>query len=249
MDEPHVQEYLTPKTQPRYSLVAKLIAEFIGTAAFVFFGAGTASHPGVELTAVSAAHGVITMILILLFAPVSGAHFNAGPTLVLGVADLFKDSKQHALQKVGEIFAYLVAQGAGCIVGGYMVLGIYGSSSSLGTPALNSSLNVTQIQGFLIELFGTFFLMIVIQMVANQPLSSQATAIGGMLFVIFLVGAPLDGAAMNPWRWLGPAVASQTFKPELWIYWAGPIGGFAAGYIAFVLYQRLIYRGVVYVQM
>jgi len=204
-----------------YLLPSRLVVEFFGTLAFVFFGAGCASHINVELVAVSAAHGVITMVLIFLFAHVSGAYFNAGPT----VADMVF----RRLRFVDGLL-YLVFQASGGIVGGVMLLLIYGKHSALGTPALAPG--VTVLNGFFIEFFGTMMLSIV----ANLSTSGHHTraaplAIGATLFCIFLIGAPLDGAAMNPWRWLGPAVASRNFAHYLWIYFVGPISGFLTGHL------------------
>jgi aquaporin-4 len=49
-------------------------------------------------------------------------------------------------------------------------------------------------------------------------------AIGGMIFLLHLVGVPLTGASMNPARTFGPALVSGHWDFH-WIYWAGPIVG------------------------
>ena len=49
-------------------------------------------------------------------------------------------------------------------------------------------------------------------------------AIGGMIFLLHLVGVPLTGASMNPARTFGPALVSGYWDFH-WIYWAGPIIG------------------------
>ena len=243
MNDSVQEEYLIPKQrkQQNYSLIARVIVEFLGTLTFVFFGAGTASHPKVELTAVSAAHGVITMILVFVFGPVSG-HFNAGPTIAFGFADLFRGDEPRG-RKFGEIILYLIAQAAGAVAGGFMVLAVYNTKSTLGTPSVDFEHGVTVWNGFCIELFGTFFLMLVINMVSNSKPAAASIAIGATLFCVFLVGAPLDGAAMNPWRWLGPAMASGYFKKQqdyFWIYFAGPVLGFIAGHIFYLLLSRVL---------
>jgi len=56
-------------------------------------------------------------------------------------------------------------------------------------------------------------------------------AIGGMIFLLHLVGVPLTGASMNPARTFGPALISGFWEFH-WIYWIGPIiGGIIAGLI------------------
>src|SRR3990170_4731327 len=59
----------------------------------------------------------------------------------------------------------------------------------------------------------------------------QGISIGGMIFLLHLVGVPLTGASMNPARTFGPALASGFWEFH-WIYWVGPIiGGIIAGLI------------------
>ncbi|CAF1590432.1 unnamed protein product, partial [Didymodactylos carnosus] len=167
------------------SLIVKLICELLGTLIFVFFGAGCAAkQPG--LLPVSTAHGLVTIWLVYMFGPVSGGHFNAAATLAFAFA---------GKMKLLEIPGYLVAQAIGSLIAGAMLLWLYGSGSSLGTPSLAEG--VTVFQAFGIE---------------------------------FLLGADRDGAALNPWRWLGPAVASSTYEYYAWIYCVGPVAGFLLGY-------------------
>src|SRR5258705_9677339 len=69
------------------SVAPKLLAEFIGTFALVFIGAGAASivggAAGGGITAVALAHGLTLMIFICAYGSVSGGHFN--PAVTLGV--------------------------------------------------------------------------------------------------------------------------------------------------------------------
>ncbi len=63
-------------------------------------------------------------------------------------------------------------------------------------------------------------------------------AIGSTVTLDILFGGPLTGAAMNPARVFGPAVAAQYWK-ALYVYWIGPLlGGAAAGFIYRVFIER-----------
>ncbi len=61
-------------------------------------------------------------------------------------------------------------------------------------------------------------------------------AIGGMVFLIHLVGVPLTGASVNPARTFGPALISGFWEFH-WLYWAAPIlGGIIAGVLMNYIY-------------
>jgi glycerol uptake facilitator-like aquaporin len=69
------------------SLTPKLVAEFIGTFALVFIGAGAASIVGAAgcggLSAVAFAHGLTLTIFICAYGSISGGHMN--PAVTVGV--------------------------------------------------------------------------------------------------------------------------------------------------------------------
>ncbi|CAF0751331.1 unnamed protein product [Rotaria sp. Silwood1] len=209
-------------------LRTRLLCELIGTCLFIFFGAGCAAKPH-DLLTVSAAHGVVTVWLVYVFGPVSGGHFNAGATIAFAV---------NGKMKIIEIVGYLVAQAVGAILAGALLLCLYGTGTSLGTPGLQEG--VTVMRGFAIEFICTVVLSFVIFFTTSYNSHKEAAfPIGFVVFSSFLLGADRDGAALNPWRWFGPAVVSNTFHSTAWIYIVGPIGGFLFGYILFRLYKLL----------
>jgi hypothetical protein len=66
-------------------LSAKLLAEFIGTFAFVFIGAGAAAVVGTGaglngIAAIAFAHGLTIMVFAFAYGNLSGAHFNPAVT-------------------------------------------------------------------------------------------------------------------------------------------------------------------------
>ena len=209
-------------------LQARLLCELIGTCLFIFFGAGCAAK-GVPLLTVSAAHGLVTVWLVYVFGPVSGGHFNAGATIAFAV-----DGKM----KIVEIIGYLLSQAIGALLAGVLLLWLYGLDSTLGTPGLSAT--GTVMRGFAIEFLCTTVLSFVIFFTTTYHSQKEAALpIGLVVFSSFLLGADVDGAALNPWRWLGPAVASRTFNSKAWIYTVGPVTGFLLGYLLFRMYKLL----------
>ena len=69
-------------------IAPKLLAEFIGTCAFVFIGAGTAAVVGDGagingIAAIAFAHGLTIMAFAFAYGPLSGGHMN--PAVTIGV--------------------------------------------------------------------------------------------------------------------------------------------------------------------
>ena len=213
------------------SLPARLICELLGTCLFVLFGAGCATKASADLLAVSTAHGIVTVWLVYVFGSVSGGHFNAGATLIFLL---------HGQMKIIDALLYVVAQALGALLAGVLLLWLYyGTNSTFGTPQLATQpYAVTVAQGFAIEFICTTVLSFVLLFTTSYN-TKKETAIAAGLIVLssFLLGADRDGAALNPWRWLGPAVASNTYNSYAWIYIVGPMGGFFVGYCLFRVYQ------------
>lgn len=209
-------------------LNVRLICELIGTCLFVLFGAGCAAKSN-DLLTVSAAHGIVTVWLVYVFGAVSGGHFNAGATLAFAI---------DGQMKIIEVIGYLISQALGALLAGALLLWLYGTKSGLGTPELQDG--VTWVNGFAIEFICTIVLSFVIFFTTTYHTHKEAAfPIGLVVFSSFLLGADRDGAALNPWRWFGPAVASRTFRSYAWIYSVGPIVGFVLGYGFFRLYKLI----------
>jgi glycerol uptake facilitator-like aquaporin len=91
---------------------------------------------------------------------------------------------------------------------------------------------VSSAEALILELVLTFFLMFVIYgtaMDARAP-SMAGLFIGLTVTLDILVGGPLTGAAMNPARFLGPALVNLSQLQFTWIYLIGPgVGAVLAG--------------------
>lgn len=223
-------------------IVRRVSAEFVGTFALIFVGAGSiiaaagalGDTGGGFLVAVALAHGLTIGVMVSAVGHVSGGHFNPAVTIGAWVT-----------QKIGggDAIAYVASQLVGGIAGaGLLRLAIpeqLWRSVSLGTPLVGG---VSIGQAVLIEAVLTFFLLWVIFATAVDPEGTfgkiAGLAIGFTITLDILMGGPFTGAAMNPARALGPALVGG-FWADHWVYWVGPIAG---GVIAAALYDLLILR-------
>src|SRR5947209_12251456 len=194
-------------------MVRKLAAEFVGTAALVVCGPGTAAATGViarstgvpfslcQLGVVALAFMMVIVAMIYTIGHISGCHINPAVTVALAVAKKARWS---------ELPGYLAAQFAGAIVGGFAIWSI------LERPGLDAGLGVLSytpghsLIAFGAELIGTFLLVLV---VFGTTTDSRATpgwyglAIPAIVFAVITLVGPVTGAALNPARYLGPMIA------------------------------------------
>ncbi len=214
-------------------LLKQCVAEFIGTFALIFIGVGAIYH-NVGLLAVAFAHGLTIAVMASAVGAISGGQFNPAVTfgLLVGGKMTVKDS-----------VAYWIAQLAGATIAGFVLLFLFtgqldpqnGQSMANtivahGTPDLPAR-GVDAVQAVMIEAILTFFLMFVIYGTAvdkRGPGLIAGLAIGLTVTLDILFGGPFTGAAMNPARTFGPALASNHWNNQ-WVYWAGPLLGAALG--------------------
>lgn len=206
------------------------VAEFIGTFALCFIGAGAVctnawTQGALGLVGIAVAHGTVLAVMISALGRISGGHFN--PAVTISVLWVNKIELSRAI-------LYVVAQLLGAVAAAgllRMVIPIaVWQAVHLGAPALG--LAVTASQGILLEGVLTAFLVLAVFGTAVDPSGSwNAVAgfgIGTVLVFDILVGGPLTGAAMNPARAFGPALVSWSWGNHL-VYWLGPVlGGIAA---------------------
>ena len=211
----------------------QMVAEFIGTFALCFIGAGAvctnqATNGGLGLLGVALAHGTVLAVMISALGHISGGHFN--PAVTLSVLAANKISANRA-------GSYVVSQLAGAVAAGYLLTCVLPTSAweaaRLGTP--NLAPGISLLQGTLIEVVLTFFLVLTVFGTAVDPKGSwnaiAGFGIGTVLVFDILVGGPFTGAAMNPARAFGPALVFGQWDNHL-AYWAGPIiGGVFAGLV------------------
>ena len=216
-----------------------LVAEFIGTALFVFLGVGSivvnaASNNALGALGTALVHGVGMSVLVTMTMTISGGHLNPAVSVSLWLTQKIDG------RTLGQ---YVLAQILGAVVGALLVKGLFPTMAakvtSLGTPQLSGTLGL--FEGIAIEALLTFFL---VSAVFGTAVSPQAPKVGGFgiglaIFVCALVGGALTGAAMNPARAFGPALVAWEWHGQA-VYWIGPLlGATAAGALwKFVLLPR-----------
>src|SRR3990170_1568903 len=195
-----------------------LVAEAIGTFLFFFVGAGSivlgdymvaAGGSGIGLLEVALAHGL-------------------APAVTLGIWIMGRIPTPRAV-------AYVAAQLIGAAAAGFALKATFADvwePSAIGTPALGAG--VSELAGVAIEAVLTALLVLV---VIGTAVDSRAPKIGGLAIGLavtadILLGGPPTGAALNPARWFGPAVAAGAFD-SWWVWWIGPAIGAAAAALVY----------------
>jgi MIP family channel proteins len=215
------------------------VAEFIGTFALIFFGAGSVIlfvNGQVDLVGVALASGLVLAVMVSQMGHLCGGYFN--PAIV---AALWATGKVPTMRSA----VYLVSQFLGAIAAAYALRFLVPvetfDSAGGGAPAL--AVGLTASKGVLFEAVGTFFLTwAVFATVIDDRGPFKKTGgftIGLTLTFGILAIAPWTGAAFNPARWFGPALAGGDVAH--WYVWvAGPLSG---AVIAGVLYWYLFLKG------
>ena len=227
-----------------YNLSQKLTAEFLGTFALIFFGAGAVcvdfqlrsnSTGGIGLLAIALAHGLAIAIMVSALGHISGGHFN--PAITIGFWVTKRVNTLDAL-------SYWGAQLLGATAAAFLLKVVLPEetwrNALLGTPILMP--DFPRWGGLALEATTTFFLVLVVFATAVDERGSFR-AIGGFgigltITLGIIVAGPFTGGALNPARAFGHAFASNHWLNQ-GIYWIGPlIGGFLAG----LLYDSLFLR-------
>lgn len=208
-------------------IAKKASAEFIGTAALVFFGCGSAVIAGgqVGFLGISLAFGFTLTMLVYAIGPISGCHVNPAVTIAMLIA------KKITPKDAG---TYIAAQLLGGVFGAYLIASITGNMDALGQNGYgNGSPAGYDIDAaFLTEVVLTaFFLMVILGSGSTKAHPGFAgLAIGMALTVIHIVGIPITGTSVNPARSFGPALlAGGEALGQLWLFVVAPVIGAVLG--------------------
>lgn len=221
------------------------VAEALGTALLVFFGAGAATLSfgfrvaGTSLAAgdvmTALTFGLVLLLLVYGIGPISGCHVN--PAVTIGFLTAGRIS-------LGDAVGYWLAQITGGIAGAAGLYGIvrsssyYGSAVGLGADGYgrSSMIGANAAGAFAAEIVLTFVFVFVILAVTRR--ASNATVagvvIGLTLTLVHLVGIPIDGTSVNPARSLGPALfVGGSALSQLWLFLIAPLIGGALSALAY----------------
>jgi aquaporin Z len=220
-----------------------LVAEFLGTFALTFFGAGAICTDAVvrngapfgpaDLLIIAFAHAIVLAVMVTAVGHISGAHFN--PAVTLGAA-----ITRHIEPLMAGLYVVvqLVAGIAAALLLKYIFPAAITSAVQFGAPTST----VSSVRAYVIEAVLTFFLVTVVFATAIDPRGAfgkiAGFGIGLVLLFDILLGGPLTGAAMNPARAFGPSLlAGIVDGKHFFIYWLGPLIG---GALAALVYQGLL---------
>ena len=197
----------------------KYIAELIGTFILVFCGTGAVvidqqTHGSVTHIGVAMTFGLVVMSLIYTLGNISGAHFNPAVSIAFTMAKKFK---------LNQLAPYITFQLAGAALASLSLKLLFPMNEYLGATVPSGS----ALQSFMLEIFLTFFLMLVIINVATGSKEQgmfAGIAIGSVVLLEAMFAGPICGASMNPARSFGPAIVSMHLD-TLWIYIFAPVIG------------------------
>jgi glycerol uptake facilitator-like aquaporin len=165
-------------TQP--PLARRLLAELLGTALLVAVVVGSgiaaqqlsAGNVGLQLLENSTATVLGLTVLILMFGPVSGAHFNP----VVSLADWFLGRRTEQGLSLREVGAYSVAQVVGAVAGSVLANAMYDVGTSISSTDRDTTGHL------LAEVVATTFLIALIFALARSDRGALAApAVGAYI--------------------------------------------------------------------
>jgi aquaporin TIP len=206
------------------------VAEFVGTFAIVFLAAGAiVATQGADLVAIALGYGLTVAVMVSISARVSGGVFNPAIQLALwftGTVGAFRCAVLVGVQVIAAVAAAFVLKSVSPVAAFDAVNG--------GAPTVAAGFAVGR--AVLVEALATFFLVWVF-FAALVDDRGPGPGIGGLLVgatvtVDVLATWPLTGAAVNPARWLGPAMAAGLWT-NWWVWVVGPVSGAVIGAVAY----------------
>ena len=210
--------------------VRRATAEFVGTFALVFVGAGAVSFARTT-TDIALANGLVIAVMVSAVGMISGGFFN--PAITLGFLVTRRIAPALAV-------VYWLAQFGAAALGALLLRWVLPHDSATGThlgaPVLGG---ISSGKGLVVEAVLTFFLLWVVFATAVDPRGAfkQIAGLAIGLTIVFdaLLGIGLTGAAMNPARAFGPQLVANHWS-HFWVWYVGPLAG---GAIAALLYEAL----------
>jgi len=237
----------------------QLAAEFMAMTLFVWIGTGAAvsasfwSVDGADagkLITIAIAFGFGISVLAYGIGHISGGHINPAVTfafVVLGEQCIVSGLLYMVSQFIGAIFGSFIVWGcfasltAECSESGDAVCAANLQSDGSFGPAFNLGLNqvgptVSNGCAFLLEMMGTFLLVITVLNSAVDPKSAAGNAapiaIGWSVMLCHIILVPFTGCGINPARSFGPMIVGSiagigdaVWISGWWVYYTAPFVG------------------------
>jgi len=242
----------------KQSLVAELLAEFLGTMVLILFGNGVVAMvvlfghgvPGEIVnggfTNITLAWGLAVTMGVYVAGKISGAHLNPAVTIAVAAFRGFPWSK---------VIPYSIAQIAGAFVAAAVVFWNYHPAFLRADPQLDHTAGVFTTfpafpeilsAGLLDQIIGTALLLMMIFAITDErnqpPAILTPLMIGLVVVVVGMSFGGMHGYAINPARDFGPRLLTAVagFKNNgltdgpmvFWVPIVGPIvGGLIGGFV------------------
>ncbi|MCL1994888.1 MAG: aquaporin family protein [Defluviitaleaceae bacterium] len=188
------------------------LGELIGTAMLVFLGTSVVANAVLDDTNgngggpifITIGWAMAVMIPAIIFAEISGSHFNPALTIAFAVAGNFPWE---------DVPLFVIGQLAGGMLGAAATWAFYydhlnkTKGSRLGVFATGARIRNTPVNCFS-EFLATFILAFALLGLNNQPFADGTNlfGVGGVILVIGIALGGTTGYALNPARDLGPRI-------------------------------------------
>lgn len=192
------------------------IGEFLGTFTLVFTSvAAGAINAGNVAGALGA--GLAVLAMAYTYQRVSGAHFNPALSLALWLSGKIS---------ISLLLEYVAIQCSACIAAGFALKYFLGAEALLFKATVHILPDVSPLKGFWMEVLLTFFLVETLFYAGVLGLARSVVPVvmASLVTVNILGGSYLTGAAFNPARALGTAVAAGDYS-GIWVHLLGPAAG------------------------
>jgi glycerol uptake facilitator protein len=237
-----------PPRRPPADLGRRLLAEALGTALLVLFGAGsivaalivnngTLDYAGLGM--ISIAFALAIAVAIYALGTTSGAHINPAVTLALVARRRFP---------AAEAGPYVLAQLVGASVGALLIVAVFGERAVdlAGAGGTHLADGASYWRGIAAEAVATFLLVFAIFALAvdrRAPAGWAGLMIGLAVACAILLIAPVTGGSMNPARTFGPLLVTAlwggtTDWGDFPVYVIGPVVGAVLAAFAYDLIAR-----------
>ncbi|KAF9950473.1 hypothetical protein BGZ72_007880 [Mortierella alpina] len=214
------------------------LAEFIGTAMFLYLAVGGADAltrgAGQWYLATSFAFGIGLVVTAWAFFRVSGSHFNPAISLSSVITGHIT---------IPQFVLYFISQILGAMLGVALVRGTTPYNTTF--MQVNALMNGEGVaRGFFLEFFLTTILCFVYHMTVHEKNRSTfmaALPYGLTLFSCYLFATRYTNASINPARAFAVSVVSRSFPRDHWIFWFGPLCGSILAAGLHILFRHVDY--------